>query len=55
MKRRRTRRLWSGLVALAALGVAGCGDGGGDSGSVVNPATTQLTWDQDDWDEKNWK
>ena len=52
------------ILIFSTFGLSACGGGGGDSGGddggggdIVDPpvADTALTWDQDNWDEKDWQ
>ena len=48
------------LLILCVFGLSACGGssgGGGDNNPdpPVPPADTELTWDDDNWDEKDWQ
>jgi hypothetical protein len=52
------QRLFSLLVvALLSLGIAACGGGkSSSSGNTPAPgASTQLSWDQGNWNQTNWQ
>ena len=43
------------LAFLSACGGGGGGDGGGSEPPTTSPPVdTQLNWDDDNWDEKDW-
>ena len=54
-----TRTFILAFIALAFLSACGGGGGGGGSGSNPSdtppPVDTTLTWDDDNWDEKDWQ
>ena len=50
-----TRTLVLAFIALVFL--SACGGGGGNGGANPPPplVDTTLTWDDDNWDEKDWQ
>ena len=49
-----TRTFILAFIALAFL--SACGGGGGSNPADTPPAAdTQLDWDDDNWDERNWQ
>ena len=43
------------FFGLSACGGGSGGDGGGGNQPPPPPADTELTWDDDNWDERNWQ
>ena len=46
------------LIILCVFGLSACGGGGSGGGGDPPPdppADTELTWDDDNWDEKDWQ
>jgi len=48
-----TRTFILAFIALAFL--SACGGGGGGANPPPPPVDTTLTWDDDNWDEKDWQ
>jgi len=50
-----TRMFILAFISLALL--SACGGGGGKKQPDTSdpPADTELTWDDDNWDERNWQ
>ena len=45
------------LIAVLSLGLSACGGGssGNDGSTPAAGASPQLTWDQGNWNQKNWQ
>ena len=49
-----TRTFILAFIALAFLSACGGGGSGSNPSDTPPPVDTTLTWDDDNWDEKDW-
>lgn len=49
-------RAWCVSLGIVLLsGLAGCSGGDGDREPPAEPPTTELVWDEGNWNEQNWQ